>query len=62
MARLNALPYSTLCINCQREVETSGGWGSRGANGNWEKVSDVEAPLEDQREIDLSDLEMDLSK
>jgi DnaK suppressor protein len=25
MARLNALPYATMCIECQRELERSGG-------------------------------------
>jgi DnaK suppressor protein len=60
VARLNALPFSTTCIECQREMETYGSWSHR-SHGNWEKVSDAEAPLEDQRDIDLSDLEMDLT-
>ena len=25
VARLNALPYSTVCIKCQREIESEGG-------------------------------------
>jgi DnaK suppressor protein len=29
MARLNALPYATMCIECQRELERSGGAGRR---------------------------------
>jgi DnaK suppressor protein len=61
VARLNALPFSTTCIECQREMETYGSWGGRPGSGNWEKVSDVEAPLEEQRDIDLSDIELDLS-
>src|ERR1700751_1096956 len=61
VARLNALPFSTTCIECQRDMEMYGDWGGRGGAGNWEKVSETEAPLEEQREIDLSDLEMDLS-
>lgn len=60
VARLNALPYSTTCVKCQREMETSGDWDEKHAD-DWEKVSDVEAPMEEQREVDLSDLEMDLS-
>ncbi|HZU36277.1 MAG TPA: TraR/DksA C4-type zinc finger protein [Gemmataceae bacterium] len=60
IARLNALPYSTTCVKCQREMELSGEWDERMNGGDWEKVSDVE-PLEDQREVDLSDIEMDLS-
>lgn len=27
LARLNALPYATMCIECQRELERSGGAG-----------------------------------
>ncbi len=61
IARLNALPYTTLCIKCQREMETYPGWQDRRGYGNWEKVFDAEAPLEEQREVDLSDIEMDLS-
>jgi len=60
VARLNALPYSTTCINCQREMEAYPGWEHR-RQGDWEKVHDVEPPLEERREIDLSDIEMDLS-
>ena len=60
VARLNALPYSTTCVRCQREMETYPGWGDR-EGADWEKVSDTEAPIEDQREVDLSDIEMDLS-
>src|SRR5436309_2422760 len=60
VARLNALPYSTTCIECQREMENYPGWeGHRGA-GDWEKVSEHEAPLE-EKEVDLTDLELDLS-
>jgi len=61
IARLNALPYTTLCIKCQREMEMYPDWGDRRGYGNWEKVFDAEAPLEEQREVDLSDIEMDLS-
>src|SRR5438270_12215199 len=60
VARLNALPFSTTCIDCQREMELYGTWGD-GSGGNWEKVSDAPKPLEDQREVDLSDIEMDIS-
>jgi DnaK suppressor protein len=60
VARLNALPFSTTCIECQREMELYGTWGD-GDGNNWEKVSDTPAPLEEQREVDLSDIEMDIS-
>jgi DnaK suppressor protein len=60
VGRLNALPYSTLCIECQREMEKYPDWAADRA-GNWEKVYDAARPLEDQREIKLSELEIDLS-
>lgn len=61
VGRLNALPYSTLCITCQREMEKDPNWGQRLSEGNWEKAFDVDTPIEDQREVNLSDLEMDIS-
>jgi len=58
--RLNALPYSTACIKCQREMESGGDWeGGRGGQ-DWGKVSDGDGPEEGR--VNLSDLEMDLSK
>jgi DnaK suppressor protein len=61
VARLNALPYSTLCIKCQREMESESGWmGGRG-DADWARVSDHENPMED-RDVNLSDLEIDMSK
>jgi DnaK suppressor protein len=59
-ARLNALPYTTLCINCEQETEKYPAWLDRRGAGNWEEVFDWEAPLERQR-INLSELEMELS-
>ena len=57
MARLNALPYATYCIQCQRETEKYGSlgghdhdWGRLGDGGGG---SDVEATLDDI-EIDVS--------
>lgn len=61
IARLNALPYSTLCVECQREMETTGDWSGINNNGNWEKVVDSDRTTDDQV-VDLNDLEMDLSK
>lgn len=61
VARLNALPYSTTCVRCQREMETYPGWGDRHGGVDWEKVSDSEGPIEEQRDVDLTDIEMDLS-
>jgi len=61
VARLNALPYSTTCIECQREMETFPGWPGGGRGGDWEKVYDGGVPLEEERELKLSEIEMDLS-
>lgn len=61
VARLNALPFSTTCIQCQREMEMYGTMGGRGQEGNWENVSNAPRPLEEQRDISISDIEMDLA-
>jgi DnaK suppressor protein len=60
VARLNALPYSTLCIKCQRDMETDANFWD-GRQLPWDKVADRDSPMED-RDVDLSELEMDLSK
>jgi DnaK suppressor protein len=61
LGRLNALPYCTLCIKCQREMEEyPESFEGRGA-GDWEKVFDTARPMEEQREVRLSDLEIGLS-
>src|SRR5262249_39612313 len=61
VGRLNALPYSTLCIDCQREMEQYPDWGRPGSSASWARVSDSSS-TEDHREFRLSDLEIDLSK
>ena len=60
VGRLNALPYTTLCIECQREMEKYPDWDDRRHAGNWEQVFDAATPIEDQREVDLSEIEIDL--
>ena len=56
MARLTALPYATLCINCQREAERRGGSG--GPDVDWSRLLDS-----NPGEVDLSinDIELDVS-
>jgi DnaK suppressor protein len=61
VARLNALPYSTTCVNCQREMETYPSRADSRASRGWEKVSGAESTLEEQREADLIDIEMKLT-
>ena len=57
MARLNALPYSTTCIGCQREKERLG--EASGGDADCGKVHDSENSDQD---ISLNDIELDLSE
>jgi DnaK suppressor protein len=52
LARLNALPYATSCIECQRAAETSG--GGAGGSGDWSRVLDTGYSDAD---VSFSDLE-----
>lgn len=61
IARLNALPYSTLCIKCQREMESDSGWMAGRGDIDWARISDHDHSMDD-REVKLADLEIDLSK
>ncbi len=60
IGRLNALPYSTLCIECQRELERYPDWSHNRRNGDWERVFDSVSSIEEPREVRLSDLDFDL--
>jgi RNA polymerase-binding transcription factor len=62
VGRLNALPYTTVCIDCQREMEKYPDWDDRRHGANWEKVYDAANRLEEPRELNLSEIEIDLSK
>ncbi len=62
MSRLSALPFSTTCIQCQREMEVSGDWASGSRASDWERVSDAENRMREPREVDVSQLELDYSK
>jgi DnaK suppressor protein len=52
LARLNALPYATSCIECQRAAELSGGHG--GSGSDWSRVLDTGFSDTD---VSFSDLE-----
>ncbi len=63
-ARLNALPYTNTCIDCQRENERSGhGFRTGGDAQRWDKLDDKSHEDNDgDSDINLSDFEMDLSE
>jgi DnaK suppressor protein len=54
MARLNALPYATLCIDCQREAERYGSLNNNDAD--WGRVLDSS-----DGDVSINDIEMDVS-
>jgi DnaK suppressor protein len=56
LARLQALPYATMCIEAQREAEKNGLGGSRQAN--WGNLID---PHAGEGDVLLNDLELDVS-
>lgn len=53
VARLTALPYSTLCIKCQRESENDSSFLSDHGIVGWEGVRDFDG----DREVRFADLE-----
>ena len=53
LARLSALPYATLCIECQRAAESGGGGG--GYSADWSRVLDTSYADSD---VSFSDLEI----
>lgn len=55
LARLQALPYATLCIQCQREAEKSG--DPRGSTADWSRLVDSNSMDVD---VKLSDIELDV--
>jgi DnaK suppressor protein len=56
LARLQALPYATTCIEAQREMERQGNWGDN--NANWGRLLDSGSGDID---VSISDIEMDVS-
>ena len=61
-ARINALPYTNTCIDCQRENERTGhAYGAGDADLRWSKVDDRRFDDNDAK-VRLSDFEMDLSE
>jgi DnaK suppressor protein len=56
MARLNALPYATHCIECQREAERAG--AAAGGDSDWSRLLDSGSGDGD---LSINDLEIDVS-
>jgi DnaK suppressor protein len=54
MARLNALPYATLCIDCQRESERYG--KGAGGDNDWARVLDTSGDAD----VSINDIEIDV--
>ena len=54
MARLNALPYATMCIDCQREQERFG--TTAGADADWGRVLDTSG----DNDPSINDIEIDV--
>lgn len=55
LARLSALPYATLCIDCQRESEKYGGHGV--GDADWGRLTDNSG----DNDVSITDLEIDVS-
>ena len=56
MARLNALPYATYCIGCQREAERQG--SGSGGDVHWSRLLDSSGGDVD---LSINDIELDVS-
>ena len=55
MARLNALPYATLCIECQRDSERNG--AESALDADWGRMTDSSG----DNEPSINDIELDVS-
>lgn len=55
LARLQALPYATLCIQCQREAEKSG--NAQRSSADWGRLLDSVG----DSDVSVNDIEIDVS-
>lgn len=53
MARLNALPYATRCISCQRELECQG--AGQSSDANWGRLLDSSG---DSADLSINDIDL----
>ncbi len=59
VARLNALPYCTYCIKCQRQLEEEGELPNTARNSpDWSRVRDIDE-TDDDPAVSLAELERD---
>jgi RNA polymerase-binding transcription factor DksA len=58
VARLKALPYTTVCIACRQKQETSG-IGTGEDSENWETVFEYEGANSD-RELTMRDIDIEV--
>src|SRR5262249_45372762 len=58
IARLKALPYATVCIECRQKQETRGGAGAEDGE-NWETVFEYEGAQSD-RDLTLRDIDLEV--
>lgn len=56
MARLNALPYATSCIKCQREAEREASGGA--VDVDWSRLLDTGG---NDTDLSINDIELDVS-
>lgn len=57
LARLQALPYATLCIKCQRELELEN--AGAGSDADWSRLTEL--PSEADTDVSINDIELDVS-
>ncbi len=57
IARLQALPYTSSCVDCQRQQEQTGG-GYANADADWESAIEFQSRQNDT-ELTLSDIDID---
>lgn len=58
IARLNALPFTPLCIDCQRLMEDYKAGNMQETDANWEVACELEGRFDD-RELSISDFDFD---
>lgn len=58
VGRLNAVPYSVMCVKCQSQAERDGDWLEAHAGFSWGDVKDDAG----DREIDFASIQAELGK